>query len=122
MMSTVRPWVGAALTVAFVVSIGARCLVGQDMTAAQMACCVGTDHECQSVGAEDCCVGSDAQQRPPADRLQSASSVKLVAVAGFTAIPPDLQPASERLMRTFDRPRVFVAAAPIHIVFCTLLI
>ena len=49
---------------AFVLSLGAQCVVGQEMTTAQMACCEGTDHDCQRAGAaEDCCPNEGAEQQ-----------------------------------------------------------
>lgn len=97
-MLVLRRSIGAVLTLAFVVSIGAQCLIGQDMTAIQMACCAGTDHDCQSVGAEDCCVGSDAQSQPPADRIQSVAPTLVAISPAFATIAVDVAVAAEQLV------------------------
>jgi len=118
-MSSLRRWIGAGVTLALVVSIGAPCLIGQDMTAAQMECCAGTDHECQSMDAEDCCVGSDAQQQPPADRLQPVTSAPVLA---FATVPAEAPPPGERLVRNPQGARPFLGFAPVYILLGTLLI
>lgn len=44
---------------ALTLSLGAQCLAGQEMTPAQMACCVGSDHDCGSAAAADGCCQSE---------------------------------------------------------------
>ncbi|MBI2829258.1 MAG: hypothetical protein HYX77_08320 [Acidobacteria bacterium] len=57
---------GVALVMALMLSLGAECLVGQEMAAAQMACCADTDHDCGAAATtEDCCQSERADQ----DRL-----------------------------------------------------
>lgn len=73
------------LMMAFMVSLGAQCLVGQKMTAAQMACCVGSNHDCNGTGAvQDCCKTERAEQLQLAKR--SAQIVPPVAVLTSTTI------------------------------------
>ena len=51
------------LMAALMLSIGAQCLVGQDMTTAQMACCAGTEHDCgHAAVAQECCESERAEQ------------------------------------------------------------
>lgn len=48
---------------ALMLSLGAQCLVGQEMTTAQMACCAATDHDCEGPGAvQECCQSERAEQ------------------------------------------------------------
>lgn len=121
-MLALRRWIGAILTLAFVVTIGAQCLIGQNMTAAQMACCAGTDHDCQSVGAEDCCVGSDAQPQPPADRIQSVTPTIVAISPAFATIPIDVAVAAGRLVHDPEHTGRFEGSPPVYIRLGTLLI
>lgn len=121
-MSAYRPWIGALLTLALVTSIGAQCLIGQDITAAQMACCAGTDHDCQSVDAEDCCVGSDAQSQPPADRIQSVTPTLVAISPTFATTPNDVAVAAERLVHDPEHAGRFEGSPPVYIRLGTLLI
>jgi len=90
-VSYYRRWIGALLTMALVVSIGTDCLVGQDMSAEQMACCSGTDHDCEARSlTADCCVSQDAPAQGSVDRTQSLAFPQLVsapALAAFISLP-----------------------------------
>jgi len=62
-MPRVRWSTSLVLMIAFVLSLGAQCLVGQEMTTAQMACCAATDHDCgAAAAAEDCCQSERGDQ------------------------------------------------------------
>lgn len=51
------------LIAALMLSIGAKCLVGQKMTTAQMVCCAGTEHDCGDAAvAQECCESERAEQ------------------------------------------------------------
>lgn len=121
-MSRFRPLIGALLVCALVVSVGADCLVGQDMTADQMACCAGTDHDCESVGSEDCCVGSDTQPQSPADRVQPVTPTLVALSPAFAAIPSDVALAAERLAHGPEYTGRFDGSPPVYIRLGTLLI
>lgn len=78
-----------ALMTAFVLSLGAQCLVGQEMTTAQMACCAATDHDCGAAAAtEDCCQGERAEQ----DQLLTQAQHLVPPVALITSTIPALVP------------------------------
>jgi hypothetical protein len=121
-MFVLRRSIGAVLTLAFVVTIGARCLIGLDPTAAQMACCVGTDHDCQSVGAEDCCVGGDAQSQPPAVGVQSITPALAALSPAFATIPIDTLVAARRLVHDSERGGPSATSSPLYIRLGALLI
>ena len=62
-MAKVRRLASFALVTAVVLSLATQCLVGQEMTTAQMACCAATDHDCgQAAVAADCCDTERAEQ------------------------------------------------------------
>jgi hypothetical protein len=62
-MPQARRSASLVLMMALMLSLGAQCLVGQAMTTAQMACCAGTDHDCDGMGArQDCCPSERAEQ------------------------------------------------------------
>jgi hypothetical protein len=107
----VRRSLSVALMMALVVSIGAQCVVGDEMTATQMACCVGTDHDCgTAAAAPDCCQSEGAATEPLAAHIQQVvfpPAALISAVADLTA-PPDTASA-----HGFDIDRVpLIAASP----------
>lgn len=118
----VRRSIGVALMMALVMSIGAQCVIGGEMTTAQMACCVGTDHDCgTAAAAPDCC------QSEVAAREQLAAHVQQVvfppapltgAVADLTT-PPDT--ASVHGFE-IDRVPLIAASPPKYVLLATFLI
>lgn len=63
-MSRARGIVSTAVVAALMLSLGAQCLIGQEPTAAQMACCAGTDHDCpgEETVEATCCASEHAEQ------------------------------------------------------------
>ena len=95
-MPKVRQFASFALTTALMLSLGAQCLVGQEMTPAQMACCAGTDHDCG--GSEtlqaDCCQSERAEQAQVVEYVQQV--VAPVAVLTSTTAAFTRPPAAHR--------------------------
>ena len=86
------------LMAALMLSIGAQCLVGQEMTTAQMACCVGTEHDCGDAAvAQECCESERAEQAQLVNQfLQVAPPVAVLSHATFALVrPPDTRSAFE---------------------------
>ena len=99
-MPKVRRSTGVALMMALVLSLGAQCLVGQDMTTAQMAwCCATTDHDCQgAAAAEECCQSERAEQ----DQLLQQSRQLVPPLAVVTSTLPALVPPLDTYVSVFD--------------------
>ena len=91
-MPRVRRLASVALMTALVLSLAAQCLVGQEMTSAQMACCAGSDHDCQGSEAvqADCCQSErtyQAQFVQYVPQVVAPLAVLTSATAGFTRPP-----------------------------------
>ncbi len=72
---------------ALVLSLGAQCVVGQEMGTAQMACCVATDHDCQGAAAsEDCCQSERAEQEQLVKQIQQLVPPLAVATSTIPAL------------------------------------
>lgn len=91
-----RP-VAGILVFALAVVLSAECVVGEEMTAAEHACCAAMADNCESMGAEhDCCT-------PDNDATPQLTSVKIliptvdIAPVLLAAAPP---PSSLRNRRT----------------------
>ncbi|MBI4263811.1 MAG: hypothetical protein HY657_05525 [Acidobacteria bacterium] len=98
-MSKVRRSTGVPLMMALVLSLGAQCLVGQDMTTAQMACCAATDHDCGAAAAtEDCCQSERAEQ----DQLLTQAQHLVPPVALIASTIPALVPPLNTYASAFD--------------------
>lgn len=98
-MLRVRRSTSLALMTAFVLSLGAQCLVGQEMTTAQMACCAATDHDCGTAAAtEDCCQSERAEQ----DQLLTQAQQLVPPVALITSTIPALAPPPNTYASAFD--------------------
>jgi hypothetical protein len=121
-VSKVRRSIDVALMMAFVVSIGAQCVVGDEMTATQMACCAGTDHDCgTAAAAPECCQTEVAAKEQLAAKIQQVVFPPAPisrAVADFVA-PPDIHSA-----RGFDIDRVPLVSEspPTYVLLATFLI
>ena len=81
-----RP-VAGVLVLALAVVLSAECLVGEEMTAAEHACCAAMADNCESMGAQhDCCTpDNDATQQLTAKILIPTADVAPVL---FAAAPP----------------------------------
>lgn len=72
---------------AFALSLGAQCVVGQEMRTAQMACCVATDHDCQGAAAsEDCCQSERAEQEQLVEQIQQLVPPPAVVMSTISAL------------------------------------
>jgi hypothetical protein len=115
-------FLGAALVAAMVLSLGAQCLAGHEMTAAQMACCVGTDHDCRGVGAaEDCCQSEHAERDQLVAHLQQPVSPPArvnTAIAAFVE-PVDARGAAAVAL---DTPSPIANSPPRYVLLETFLI
>lgn len=121
-VSQMRQSVGVALMMAFMLSIGLQCVVGQEMTTAQMACCAGTDHDCGTAAAAPECCQSDgvAQELLAALVKQVVFPPALVSspVADL-ASPPDTDAASGF---DIDRAPLIAASPPKYVLLASFLI
>jgi hypothetical protein len=108
---TVRRSIGVALMMALVVSVGAQCVVGGEMTTTQMACCVGTNHDCgTAAAAPDCCQSEGAAREQLAAHIPQVvfPPAPLVSAVAGLATPPATASA-----HGFDIDRVpLIAASP----------
>ena len=91
-----RNWsqpIGWTLTVALVVVSAASCAMGEEMTAAQKACCIAMGHDCghgPAAQQEDCCSHDSraVEKFVGAKRLSVAAPAPTVtAVIVFLAVP-----------------------------------
>ena len=87
-MPTVRRFASVAVMTALMLSLAAQCLVAQDMTASQMACCAGTAHDCEGAGAleADCCQSERAQQAQVVEYAQQVVMPLTLTTAATTAL------------------------------------
>lgn len=93
-----RP-VAGVLVLALAVVLSAECVVGDEMTAAEHACCAAMAHNCESMGAQhDCCT-------PDNDATSQLTSAKTliptvdVAPVLFAAMPPSTPLQNRRANR-----------------------
>ncbi|MBY0497451.1 MAG: hypothetical protein K2Y23_24880 [Cyanobacteria bacterium] len=93
-----RP-VAGVLVLALAVVLSAECLVGEEMTAAEHACCASMADTCESMGAEhDCCT-------PDNDATPQLTSVKIliptadIAPVVMAAAPPSFPLRNRRATR-----------------------
>lgn len=105
---------------AFVLSVGAQCLVGQEMTTAQMACCAATDHDCGAAAAtEDCCQSERAQQ----EQLLTQAQHLVPPLALVSSTIPALVPLLNTYTFTFvDTTALKAASPPKYILLASFLI
>lgn len=122
-MPRVRQSIGVALMMALVLSIGAQCVVGQEMTTAQMACCAGTDHDCgTAAAAPECCQNDGAAQGALAAALVQPVVFPPDLVSSVVvdfATPPDTHAASGI---NVDRPPSIAASPPKYVLLASFLI
>lgn len=71
-MPRARHFTSIVLIAGILLSVGAQCLLGMEMTAAEMPCCAGTEHDCHDAQAvqADCCQTEQAEQPQLLGRLQ----------------------------------------------------
>lgn len=93
-----RP-VAGILVFALAVVLSAECVVGEEMTAAEHACCAAMADNCESMGAEhDCCT-------PDNDATPQLTSVKIliptadIAPVLLAAAPPSFPLRNRRATR-----------------------
>jgi hypothetical protein len=94
------------------VSLWAGCGLGPEVTQAQMACCAGTDHDCQSARADRECCRTHA-----ADHTQMAATVKQQVLApvlssALALLATPAPPASAMLAATDVSSRARLKASP----------
>lgn len=95
-MLKLRRSAALGLMAALMLSIGAQCLVGQEMTTAQMVCCAGTEHDCGDAAvAQECCESERAEQAQlVTESLQVAPPVAVLSHAIVALVrPPDTRSA-----------------------------
>jgi hypothetical protein len=110
-----------ALVTAIVLSIGTQCLVGQEVTPAQMACCANTDHDCQSSTAvqADCCQGERVEQGQLVAYAQQVVAPLVIVTSATAALarPPDARAAFH-----VDTTPLRTAPPPKYVLLATFLI
>lgn len=120
-MAKVRGLASFALMTALVLSLAAQCLVGQDMTTAQMACCAGTDHDCQGAEAleADCCQAEGAEQAQLVEYVQQiAAPLPVLTSATAAFIRP---PVARRVFDLHSTPQQ-ASPPPKYVLLATFLI
>lgn len=118
----VRRSIGVALMMALVLSIGVQCVVGQEMTTAQMACCVGTDHDCGSAAAaEDCCQSERAGQEQLLNKVQIQQLVPPLAFV-TSAVPALTRPAETHVAFHVNTTELKGASPPKYVLLAAFLI
>ena len=77
----VRRSATVALVAMAVLSLGAECVAGQEMTTARMPCCVASDHDCHGATIADGCCQSERvrQERLVTQILRLEPSLAVVA-------------------------------------------
>lgn len=108
------------LMAALMLSIGAQCLVGQDMTMAQMACCAGTKHDCGGAAvAQDCCQSERAEQvQLVKQSLQVAPPVAVLSHATVALV----RPRDTRSVFEIDTTPLQRSSPPKYVLLATFLI
>jgi hypothetical protein len=121
-VSRARQPIGVILMMALLVSIGAQCVLGNEMTATQMACCVGTDHDCgTATAAAECCQSETAAAEQLVAKLQQV----VFPLAPITGVPAMLlAPPDAHAVRGFDVDRIGTTAEspPTYVLLATFLI
>jgi hypothetical protein len=120
-VSKVRQCVGVALMMAFMLSIGLQCVVGQEMTTAQMACCAGTDHDCGTAAAPECCQSDGVAQELLAALVKQVvfPPALVSSTVADLASPPDTDAASGF---DTDRAPLIAASPPKYVLLASFLI
>lgn len=98
---TTRP-VAWVLVLALGVVLSAECVIGEDMTAAEHACCAAMDHDCESAGAQqdqDCCTTDTGTKLQVASAKQILVPTFDAAPLLFAAVPPSSPLRSQRASR-----------------------
>jgi hypothetical protein len=99
MRRTMRPlaWV---LVLALGVVLSAECVIGEEMTAAEHACCTAMAHDCESAGAQqDCCTTDDGAKPQLASAKQILVPTFDAAPLLFAAVPPASPLRNQRATR-----------------------
>jgi hypothetical protein len=117
----VRRLASFALMTAIVLSHAAQCLIGQEMTMAQMACCAGTDHDCEGTEAfqADCCPSERAEQVQLAQYLQQVVAPLAVLTSATAAF---LRPPVTRAAFHVTATPLNAAPPPKYVLLATFLI
>lgn len=119
-MAMMRRLASVTLVTVMALSLAAQCLVGQEMTTAQMACCAGTEHDCGGAAVtEDCCQTERAEQAQLVNQLlQVAPPVAVLSHASFALVrPPEMRSAFE-----LEAMPVKASSPPKYVLLATFLI
>lgn len=121
-VSKVRRSIGVALMMALVLSIGVQCVVGQEMTTAQMACCVGTDHDCGSAAADaECCQSERAEHSQLFSKVQIEQLVPPLALI-TSAVPALTRPAETHVAFHINTTELKGTSPPKYVLLAAFLI
>ena len=119
-VSHVRRSTALVLMTALALSVAAQCLVGQEMTAAQMACCAGTDHDCNSVVTADCCRSEQADREQFVTAIQQLVSPPALASTAIAALVWPRSP--ERAASGHDATELQAPSPPKYVLLASFLI
>lgn len=120
-MPRVRHVTSLVLATALLLSAGAQCLLGAEMTTAPMACCAEAGHDCVDVRAvpADCCQIEQAPLPQPLERIHQLAPSMAVLTSATGAPVRAAQTASRVSVDTIP---VRASSKPKYVLLATFLI
>lgn len=100
--------IAGVLVLALAVVLSAECVVGEEMTAAEHACCAAMAHNCESMGAQHDCCTPDNDATPQLTGAKILIPTADVAPVLFAVTPPSAPVGNRRANRVSFAAYVYV--------------